>query len=277
MLADRGLEPSRALGQNFVVDPNTTERIARLAKVGREDAVIEIGAGLGALTESLVRSGARITAIEIDRGLVEVLRERLGDKVDVIHGDALRIDWEEVITRATDGDASQAVTVVANLPYNVATAIVMLVLEHVPRVRRLLVMVQREVGERLAATPGGREYGAVSVRIAYFATARLVGRVPPDVFHPRPHVDSALVEITRRPGPAVDPRFASYEEIVALVRAGFSGRRKMLRRSLAGLVGEAAFAAAEVAPTARAEQLDVVVWGKLAACRRPSASTRAPN
>ena len=277
VLADNGLEPSRALGQNFVVDPNTTERIARLSGVGAGDVVVEIGAGLGALTISLARTGAEVTAIEVDRGLAAVLRERLGDEVHVVEADALRLDWDALIAQATGGDPTRPVTLVANLPYNIATGVVMLVLERVPRITRLLVMVQREVAERLAARPGGKEFGAVSVRLAYFATARLAGRIPPDVFHPRPHVESALVEIVRRDVPAIDPELATYPELDTLVRAGFAGRRKMLRRSLAGLVDDSAFTAAGVAPTQRAEELDVVVWGKLAACRRRSTSTRAQS
>jgi 16S rRNA (adenine1518-N6/adenine1519-N6)-dimethyltransferase len=138
-------------------------------------------------------------------------------------------------------------------------------------------MVQREVGERLAAPPGGRDYGAVSARIAYFAVARVVGRVSPEVFHPRPRVESALVEIVRRPQPAVDPAVASYKDITRLLRAGFGTRRKMLRRSLAAFVDEQGFAAAGVASTARAESLGIEEWGKLARWARPHVSSRAPS
>ncbi|HEV8063761.1 MAG TPA: rRNA adenine N-6-methyltransferase family protein, partial [Acidimicrobiales bacterium] len=122
--------------------------------------------------------------------------------------------------------------------------------------------------ERLAARPRTEAYGAVSVRVAYFATASVVGRVPATVFVPKPKVESVLVEIVRRGSPPVDPRDAPYEQIDRLVRAGFAGRRKMLRRSLAGFVSPATFTAAGVPPTARAEELDVETWGKLAACER---------
>ncbi len=151
----------------------------------------------------------------------------------------------------------------ANLPYNVATPLVLELLEHVPAIGRMLVMVQREVGERLAAGVGDEAYGAVSVKVAYRASASVIGRVPPTVFVPRPKVESALVLLERRAAPAVE---ADEGLLFTLVRAGFSQRRKMLRRSLAGLVAEEAFAAAGIRPEARAEELDVEAWGRLATC-----------
>jgi 16S rRNA (adenine1518-N6/adenine1519-N6)-dimethyltransferase len=153
---------------------------------------------------------------------------------------------------------------VANLPYNVATAVVLDVLERAPQVRSMLVMVQQEVGERMAAGPGEPANGAVSVRIAYFARASLVGRVPPTVFWPRPNVDSALVRIERHPRPPVDTASVTYDRLKEVVRAGFAQRRKMLRRSLSGVVEPAAFAAADVDPHARAQDLTIEQWGSLA-------------
>jgi 16S rRNA (adenine1518-N6/adenine1519-N6)-dimethyltransferase len=259
LLARHGLAPRRALGQNFVVDPNTVRRIARLAGVGAGDRVVEIGAGLGALTEALVDTGAAVTAVEVDHGLVGVLAERLGGRgVRVIEGDARRLDWDAVLGTGDDW------VLVANLPYNVATPLVADFLDRVPAIRRMLVMVQREVGERLAAGPGEDAYGAVSVKVAYWATAAVVGRVPPTVFLPRPKVESALVAITRRPVPAVGPE-VDRDGLFALVRAGFGQRRKMLRRSLATLVVPADFEAAGIRPEARAEELGVADWGRLAA------------
>jgi 16S rRNA (adenine1518-N6/adenine1519-N6)-dimethyltransferase len=260
LLTRHGLAPSRALGQNFVVDPNTVRRIARLAGVGAGDQVVEIGAGLGSLTRALAETGATVTAIEVDHGLVPVLREVVeGLGVRVIEGDALHLDWGEVLT------GRDAWTLVANLPYNVATPIVADLLDGVPAIRRMLVMVQREVGDRLAAGPGSKSYGAVSVKVSYWATSEIVGRVPPTVFLPRPKVESALVSITRRPQPAVDPAVAPYDLLFGLVRAGFGQRRKMLRRSLHGLVEPADFEAAGVRPEQRGEALDVGAWGRLAA------------
>jgi 16S rRNA (adenine1518-N6/adenine1519-N6)-dimethyltransferase len=256
LLERHGLTPSRALGQNFVVDPNTVRRIARLAGVGPGDHVVEVGAGLGALTLALAETGAAVTAVELDQLLLPVLGEVLRDtEVRVVAGNALELDWEAVLSGAP------AWRLVANLPYNIATPLVLDLLDRVPVIRSMLVMVQREVGERLAAAPGTSAYGIPSVRVAYLATARLAGRVPANVFVPRPRVESVLVAIDRRSRPAVD---ADPERLFALVRAGFGQRRKMLRRSLAGLVDEAAFATAGVDPRARAEQLGLEDWSRLA-------------
>lgn len=260
LLARAGRHPSRSLGQNFVVDPNTVRRIARLAGVGAGDRVVEIGAGLGSLTLALVETGAAVTAVEIDRHLVPLLRETVEPAgATVVEGDAMALDWAAVL-----GDEEWSL--VANLPYNVATPLVADLLDEVPAVRRMLVMVQREVGERLAAGVGDDAYGAVSVKVRYWATAEVVGLVPPTVFLPKPNVDSALVAIERRLEPATD---APPARLFELVRAGFGQRRKMLRRSLAGLVGPEVFEAAGVRPEARAEELDVVEWGRLATCSLP--------
>jgi 16S rRNA (adenine1518-N6/adenine1519-N6)-dimethyltransferase len=274
LLSSSGVRPSKALGQNFVVDPNLTERIARLAAVGKGDHVLEVGPGLGALTLALHATGASVTAIEIDHRLAEVLRETLPDDIRVIRGDALEL---EIASLFDPGVAASGVTMVANLPYNVATPLVMGVLEDAPIVGRLLVMVQREVAERFAAAPGSKVYGAVSARIAYFATTSMAMAVAPEVFFPKPNVASAVIEITRRDHPAVDPAFASYDEIVTLLRHGFGNRRKMLRGSLAGLVSAEVFDAAEVEPTLRAEQLGILEWGKLARWRRSLANSHTPS
>jgi 16S rRNA (adenine1518-N6/adenine1519-N6)-dimethyltransferase len=259
LLDEYGLAPSRARGQNFVVDPNTVRRIARLAGVGPGDRVVEIGAGLGSLTLALAETGAAVTAIEVDSGLLPALRgvvEPVG--ATVVEGDALRLNWPALLGEGTW-------VLVANLPYNVATPLVADLLDGVPAISRMLVMVQREVGERLAASPGDDAYGAVSVKVAYWATAKVVGRVPATVFHPVPNVESALVRIDRRPAPAVGGD-VDLEWLFRLVRTGFGQRRKMLRRSLAALVPAPAFAAAGVRPEARAEELSVEDWGRLAAC-----------
>ncbi len=271
LLDESGLAPVKALGQHFVVDPNTVERIARLAGVGPGDKVVEIGPGLGSLTLALASTGAQVVAVEVDGRLAAVLRTVVPASVRVVEADARQVDWREVL------GASGPWPLVANLPYNVATTLVVEMLESVPLVARLLVMVQREAAERFAALPRTKAYGAVSVRIAYFATSRVVGQVSPEVFYPRPNVESALVEIVRRPVPAVAQDVASYNEICVLVRAGFAGRRKMLRRSLAGLVADEAFACADIPGSARAEELDVAAWGKLAACQRSIASARSSS
>jgi 16S rRNA (adenine1518-N6/adenine1519-N6)-dimethyltransferase len=272
LLNEHGIRPSRALGQNFVVDPNVVERIARLARVGPGDRVVEIGAGFGSLTVALAATGASVTAVEIDKYIEPLLRESVEPLgVRVVHADAMACDWADLLGASSDDGAPWVL--VANLPYNLATPLVCDLLVGVPAIGRMLVMVQREAGERLAASPRTEAYGAVSVRVAYFAEAHVVGRVPSNVFVPRPNVESVLVEVVRRPSPPVDPAEASYEEIDRLVRAGFAGRRKMLRRSLAGLVSPEAFDAAGVVPTARAEELHVETWGKLAACQRGLATS----
>jgi 16S rRNA (adenine1518-N6/adenine1519-N6)-dimethyltransferase len=262
LLSANGIRPSRALGQNFVADPNTVRRIARLAGAGAGSRVLEIGAGLGSLTLALAETGARVLAVEADRHIVPVLRSVVTPAgVEVVEGDALALDLGGLLAERDPGPWQ----LVSNLPYNVATPLVLRILVGVPAVERLLVMVQREVGERMAAGPGQPAYGAVSVRVAYFARAEVVGRVPASVFVPRPRVESVLVRMTRLPAPAVDPADVSYARLDAVVRAGFAQRRKMLRRSLAGVVEPAAFVRAGVRPEARAEELGVEAWGRLAA------------
>jgi len=258
LLDIHGLSPSRALGQNFVVEPNTLRQIVRLARVQPGDRVVEIGAGLGCLSLALAEAGARVTAIEVDRHLIPVLTEVVaGADVRVIEADALTLDWEALL-----GDGATPVPLVANLPYNVATPLVLDLLDKVPALDPMLVMVQKEVGERLAASPGTPAYGIPSVKVAYWGSAEVVAKVPATVFHPRPNVDSVLVSIRRRtdgPATAADP-----DLLFRLVRAGFGQRRKMLRRSLAGLADEAAMELADIRPDARGETLSVIEWGRLA-------------
>jgi 16S rRNA (adenine1518-N6/adenine1519-N6)-dimethyltransferase len=255
LLDTEGMRPSRALGQNFVADPNTVRRIARLADIGAGDHVVEIGAGLGSLTLALAETGADVTAVEIDRHLLPLLRKTVEPAgVHVIEGDAAHLDWSSTLR------GSATWTLVANLPYNVATPLVLDLLDDVPMIQRMLVMVQREAGERLAAGAGDDAYGIPSVKVAYWATAKVVGRVSASVFVPQPRVESVLVKIVRRDAPAVaaDPTV-----LFALVRTAFGHRRKMLRRSLDGVVTAAQFAAAGVAPSARPEELDITAWGRL--------------
>jgi 16S rRNA (adenine1518-N6/adenine1519-N6)-dimethyltransferase len=257
LLEQHGLSPSRALGQNFVADANTVRRVARLAGVGPGDRVVEIGAGLGSLTLALAETGAEVVAVEIDRHLLGVLRgvvEPAG--VRVIGGDARSLDWVDALQ-----PAGSRWHLVANLPYNVATSLVLDLLAAVPAIEEMLVMVQLEVGERLAARPGVAAYGIPSVKVAYYGEAKVVGKVPPTVFVPQPKVDSALVRIRRHATPPVEGDPA---HIFDLVDAGFGQRRKMLRRSLAGIVTPEAFAAAGIRPEARAEELSLEDWARLA-------------
>ena len=257
LLTKHGLAPRRAFGQNFVVDANTVRKIARLADVRAEDFVLEIGAGLGSLTLALAETGAQIVAVEIDNGLVEVLRENTASlpNVEIIHGDAMQLDWQPLLSK------SKHWHVVANLPYNLATPIVADILDGLSQVDHLLVMVQSEVADRLVAQVGSDAYGAVSVKINYWATAKIVGAVSASVFFPQPRVESALVDIRRRTEPGVTDVEAS--ELFALVRTGFAKRRKMLRGALLNIALPADFESAGVNPESRAEELDLAAWGRL--------------
>ena len=257
-LEGAGLRAKRALGQNFVVDANTVRKIARLANVDNHRHVLEIGAGLGSLTLALAETGALVTAVEVDDQLLPLLHENVDpiENITVVHADAMKLNWSTLLEGGEDW------ALVANLPYNVATPLVADVLDFVPQVQRMLVMVQKEVGERFCASPSTEAYGALSVKVAFHATARIAGIVPPTVFLPRPNVDSALVEIVRHKEP-IDAQI-NQKDLFSLVRMGFAKRRKMLRGSLAGRVSPEQFEEAEIAPTARAEELSVYDWMRLA-------------
>jgi 16S rRNA (adenine1518-N6/adenine1519-N6)-dimethyltransferase len=259
LLAEHELRPSRRLGQHFVADPNTARRIVRLAGVDAGDRVLEIGPGLGSLTLALLEHGCEVLALEVDRKLASVLEQVVARQgARVVTGDALDVDFSTLL----GGDTWHCVS---NLPYNVATPVVIRLLEEAPSVTGGLVMVQREVAERLVAAPGTPAYGAASVRAAYYADAKIVGMVPRAVFVPVPKVDSALVEFVRRDAPPVD--VPSRERLFQLVRAGFAHRRKMLRRTLRSALGErteSVLTAADIDPRARAESLGLTEWAALA-------------
>ena len=262
ILDSHGLEPRRRLGQNFVVDPNTVRRIAKLSGAGPGRAIVEIGAGLGSLSLALAETGAEVTAVEVDRGLARALREVVSDHivsdhdVRVVEGDARTLDWTALLAGRDDW------RLVANLPYNIAASLIVDLLSNVAALQSMLVMVQREVGERLTARVGDKAVGIPSLLVAYHGTAATVGRVPATVFYPRPKVESVLVQIDRHPEPPVDQRI---ESIYALLRAGFGQRRKMLRRSLSAHVDPEGFEAAGVDSRARPETLSLHDWSRLAA------------
>jgi 16S rRNA (adenine1518-N6/adenine1519-N6)-dimethyltransferase len=278
LLERYGLTARKALGQNFVADPNTVMKIARLAQVGAGDHVVEIGPGLGSLTLALADTGAQVLAVEKDETLLPVLSDVLNaygaEQVQVVQADALTVNWPELLASAAPV-ADQALvggedtvdtgdtqwTLVANLPYNTAVALIMGVLADAPMVQRMVVMVQSEVADRLVAGPGGRTIGIPSIRLAWFAEAELLATVPPEVFIPRPRVTSALVGITRREPPSTR---VSESQLMALVARAYSQRRKMLRSTLGKAVSAAAFEAAGIAGTSRPEELDVVAWARLA-------------
>ncbi|MBB4688266.1 16S rRNA (adenine(1518)-N(6)/adenine(1519)-N(6))-dimethyltransferase RsmA [Amycolatopsis jiangsuensis] len=265
-LADElDVRPTKKLGQNFVHDPNTVRRIVDLAGVGPGDVVLEVGPGLGSLTLGLLDAGTRVVAVEIDSVLAARLprtaAERAPEDVErlsVVEADALRV-------LAADLPA-EPVSLVANLPYNVAVPVVLHLLAELPSVRRGLVMVQTEVADRMAAGPGSRTYGVPSVKLAWYGPARKVAAVPRAVFWPVPNVDSALVSFERtQPVTGVDRRC-----LFEVVDAAFSQRRKTLRAALAGWAGSADRAGellttAGIDPRSRGEQLDVHAFARIAA------------
>lgn len=262
LLDEHGLAPRRAAGQNFVGDPNTVRKIVRDAGLSPDDVVLEVGPGLGSLTLALAEAVERVVAVEIDAGLARVVRDVVladVDNVDVVHADALATPLDELVP----GD--RPVRVVANLPYNLATPLVMDLLGS-ERVEDLYVMVQREVGQRWAAEVGDPLYAGVSVKLALTATAELAASVSRQVFHPVPNVDSVMVRITRRPD-ALPP--AARARVSEVVDAAFAQRRKTLRNTLRSVaereVLDLAFEAARIDGGARAEELSVEDFVRLAA------------
>ncbi len=252
--------PTKALGQNFVIDQNTIRRIVRLAEIAPGDRIIEVGAGVGTLTLGLAEAARQVTAIELDRKLIPALNEVLQgtDNVEVVVGDAMDLDFATLV-------AGGPHRLVANLPYNIATPLIADLLQQRPEIEDFVVMVQREAGERFVAAPGSKAYGAVSLLVAYHAQARLLGKVPASVFWPVPKVESLLVRLTRIQPPAD----LEGPELMRVVRAAFSQRRKTIRNTLAsGLemqVGEveAALARAGIDPGLRAEALGLPQFARL--------------
>lgn len=266
-LARHGVRPAKALGQNFVVDPNTIRKVVAAARLDTTDRVLEIGAGAGSLTVALASSCAHVIALERDPRLIPVLEELFARvaNVDVVEVDALHVDL----------GGFGANRMVANLPYNIAATLVVKVLEEAPDIDVSTVMTQREVGERLAAAVRSKAYGQTSVMVRYFARAEVVARISRRAFYPIPNVDSVLVRLVRdtpkgREGVDKD-RFFS------VVRTAFGQRRKTLRNSLGPLAGSAPeaeelLARAGIDPGLRAEDLDVDAY--LAIAR--SLPARAP-
>jgi len=261
LAARHGIRPKRSLGQHFLIDPNLARAIAADAAIRPGDRVVEIGAGLGSLTRALAEAGADVVALESDRALLPALVESVGglDRVCVVHADAMDFAWIEEL-RGDDW------ALVANLPYNVATPLVLETLRRAPRIRRMLVMVQREVGQRLVAEPGDAAYGAPSLRVAYRAEGSLVRRVPPSVFWPRPKVESVVVRLIRRDRPAVA---VADERLWRVVDAGFAERRKTMRNAVRRLGpdpdrADELLRAAGIDPSARAETLSIQDFARLA-------------
>jgi len=261
-----GLRPTKSRGQNFVIDANTVRRIVRAAGVQPDDVVVEVGPGLGSLTLALLPAVKRVVAVEVDEALAAALPSTvaefapsLADRLEVVTADAMRV------TSLPGPDPS---ALVANLPYNVAVPVLLHLLETFPTLRRVLVMVQKEVADRLAAGPGSRTYGVPSVKAAWYGQVRPAGSVSRTVFWPAPNVDSGLVALERRDPPPQADRAA----VFSVVDAAFAQRRKTLRAALSGWAGSAAAAEtilrdAGVDPRARGEQLTVEDFARIAAAR----------
>jgi 16S rRNA (adenine1518-N6/adenine1519-N6)-dimethyltransferase len=259
LAARLGVAPTKKLGQNFVHDPNTVRRIVAAAGLRPDDVVLEVGPGLGSLTLGLVGAAAHVHAVEIDPALAAALPETVRSANLTVHAaDALRVNGQDFDPPPT--------MLVANLPYNVAVPVVLTLLAELPTLRGGLVMVQKEVADRLVAPPGSKVYGVPSVKLAWYADARAAGRVPPAVFWPVPNVDSGLVAFACRPAPSAVDRKA----VFAVVDAAFAQRRKTLRAALAGWAGSPARAeevlvTAGMNPQARGESLGVGEFAAIAA------------
>ena len=258
------LRASKRLGQNFLVDAGVVRAIVDAADLSPADTVLEIGPGIGTLTQGLAESGARIVAVELDKKLPAVLAETLKgyDNVTVVPGDILKLD----ILRILNLGAGERFKVVANLPYYITTPILMALLEQRLPIERMVTMVQKEVAVRMTARPGSKDYGALSVAVQYHTDARIVMDVPPRAFMPAPEVTSAVIACRVRETPAVRP--SDEKLFFRLVRAAFGQRRKTLLNALtgAGLTKElcrAGLAAAGIAESLRGEQLSLADFARL--------------
>jgi 16S rRNA (adenine1518-N6/adenine1519-N6)-dimethyltransferase len=263
LAAKLDLKPSKSLGQNFVIDSNVCTKIVRTAGVTSDDIALEIGPGLGSLTLALLDAAQSVIAVEIDPRLAQQLPLTVADhfeypdKLTVINKDALAVNDLPVVPTV----------LVANLPYNVSVPVLLHLLEKFPTLRTGVVMVQAEVADRLAAKPGGKEYGIPSVKAAWWADVKNVGTVSRSIFWPAPNVDSKLVGFTRRQTAGSEE---SREKVFTIIDAAFAQRRKMLRSALSSLYGsssaaEAVLIKAGIDPTLRGEALQIESFCKIAA------------
>lgn len=265
------LKPTKKLGQNFVTDQNTVEKIVRTSKVSKDSIVLEVGPGLGSLTLALLATGAKVFAVEIDQRLAELLpitaksKGFSGDQLEVINKDALEI---------TNNEVQNPNVLVANLPYNVSVPVIIHILETFPSIENYLVMVQSEVADRLAASPGSRTYGSPSVKLQWYGEVSKAGSVSRSVFWPVPNVDSDLVQITRKK----DVDQSIRKELFAVVDAAFSQRRKMLRSALSSMCAGSEKASeilesAQIDPQLRGEALNVDDYVRLTYAMKKSGIT----
>lgn len=256
--ADAGVTPTKKFGQNFVIDPGTVRRIAHTAQINATSQVMEVGPGLGSLTLALLETGAQVTAVEIDPPLAQRLPQTIAERMPqasqrlrVINQDALKLTPE----RTPDLSTAPAFTLVANLPYNVATPIIITLLERYPNLEGFVVMVQKEVADRLTAGPGSKIYGTPSVKLQWFGTAEKAGTIGRHVFWPAPNVDSALVKFTRTHVDTDAQSIAERERTFRLIDAAFAQRRKTLNAALKKVLPKQAFTMAGIDASLRGETL----------------------
>ena len=284
--AEIELRPTKTLGQNYVIDPNTIRRIVASADVSAGEHVLEVGPGLGSLTLGLLDSAGAVTAVEIDPGpaarlpqTVREFRPGTADRFSVLTADAMTVTAPELAQARPAAAAGPPTALVANLPYNVAVPVLLHLLAELPSLRHGLVMVQEEVADRLAAAPGSKTYGVPSAKAAWYATVRKAGTIGMNVFWPAPKIHSGLVAFTRREAPVTS---ASRQEVFAVVDAAFAQRRKTLRAALAGWAGsaaeaESALVAAGVDPKARGEVLGIEDFARIAQHRVPDPSRESDS
>jgi len=252
--------PKKHLGQHFLKDKNYISRIIRTAEIGKDDVVVEIGPGTGALTFQLAELAGRVIAIEIDHALSQELAERaaLYPNLTIIEADALRFPYETIETKFK---------VVANLPYYISTPILFRLMELRHKIISLTIMLQKEVAKRIVALPGGKDYGILSIAVQFYAVPAILFQIPPGAFFPVPEVDSAVLKIIPRKRPAVEVR--NEPLFWSVIKSAFSHRRKTLLNSLsmAGFpkeVTEPILHSAGLAPLVRPEEIGMEAWGKIA-------------
>lgn len=255
-------------GQNFLIDTSVLERIIRAADIGGEDCVLEIGPGIGTMTQYLAEHAGKVLAVEIDKALIPILEETLAayDNVTIIQGDILKVDIGKL---AEKYHAGKALKVVANLPYYITTPIIMGLFEKKVPLESITVMVQKEVAQRMQAEPGTKDYGALSLAVQYYAEPEIVANVPPNCFMPRPAVGSAVIKLNCFEKPTVEVKDERF--MFALIRAAFGQRRKMLINALSG-AGELALPKEkitealthlEIPETIRGERLSLADFARL--------------
>ncbi|MDR0273608.1 MAG: 16S rRNA (adenine(1518)-N(6)/adenine(1519)-N(6))-dimethyltransferase RsmA [Clostridiales bacterium] len=258
-----GLQAKKKLGQHFLIDGHVLSKIIAAAKIERGDFVLEVGPGIGGMTQALLAAGANVLAVELDRQLVPVLENFFaGETVSFVQGDILRIDLKEILAERS------GVKVVANLPYYITTPVIFYLLESEINFESITVMIQKEVAQRMSAAPGTKDYGSLTLAVQYYADVELVANVPTNCFMPRPGVDSAVVKLKLLPAPRVD---AHREKLFKIIHAAFGKRRKTLLNCLdsEGFGGGKAALAAKleecgINPQVRGETLDIFEFARLA-------------